>query len=263
VLTAVTVAAILMVAQMFGRRIAGVIAGLPLISAPAFIWVAMEQGHAFASQTASGAVAACALMAIFWLAFERVSRSSNAFFALVVSLGVVATLARWISGAEFPLWFTFATALVVCALALKLLPEPSAAKTPTTCSRRTLVLTAVVAGGISAVVSTCASELGSYWSGMVASLPVSSACVVIHQRITATHHDVRHFLRGYMAGLIGKVCFSAMFSFAILRCDAHVALVLAIVVTVTAFALANNINRRRVRRRLMVDRRASIYAATR
>ncbi len=262
-LTAVTVAAVLMMAQMFGRRAAGILAGLPIISAPVYVWVAFDQGSAFAAQTAHGGVFACGLMAILWLIYERVRRNASAFFALAASLVVVTICARVGSEANAPLWMTFSFVLIVCVVALNFLPNPMRTNAPSKHDRTTLLLTAVVAGIASGLIGNYATDLGAFWSGMVASLPIMSLCVVIHQHLTATHRDVQGFLHGYVVGLIGKACFAATFSFAILHGELSTALVFSIALTVSLFLLAQQITKWVKRGAAPEIASESIYARTR
>lgn len=64
-LTALAVAAVLMVATLFSRRLSGLLAGLPVITAPALLWLAHERGAEFAALSATGSVAASAAAALF------------------------------------------------------------------------------------------------------------------------------------------------------------------------------------------------------
>ncbi|MFN9185151.1 MAG: DUF3147 family protein, partial [Betaproteobacteria bacterium] len=65
VLTATTVALLLAVAQLFGRRLAGILAGLPTVTGPALVWLALDHGTDFAVEAALGSVAASALCGLF------------------------------------------------------------------------------------------------------------------------------------------------------------------------------------------------------
>lgn len=176
-LTAAVVAAVMMAARLAGRAAAGWLAGLPVITTPALLWLAHEQGAAFAAASAVGSLAACSAAALFALAFERVSRRRGAARALGVGLAVLA----------------------LAALALRPLDgHPMAA------------LAAAVAAGISLL----ALRLGPYWSGLLATLPIISACALVHLRRAGTPGDVTRFVAGYAPGLLAKALF--LFVFALL-----------------------------------------------
>lgn len=74
VLTATTVALLLAVAQLFGRRLAGILAGLPTVTGPALVWLALDHGTDFAVEAALGSVAASALCGLFAVGYVRAGR---------------------------------------------------------------------------------------------------------------------------------------------------------------------------------------------
>jgi hypothetical protein len=229
-LTALAVAAVLMTVRLFGRRAAGVLAGLPIITAPALVWIAMDHGAAFASRTAVGGIAASGLLAVFAVAYERLGRYAGPIVTLMASLATVGVLAALVPVANQPAWFVLGGAVALCALALTVLPKPSVSSHNPKHRRFDLVLTALVAGIASALVSAYAETLGAFWCGVAASLPIISASVAVHQHATASQRDVQCFLRGYVLGLIGKAFFAATFSVAILHSAASVATIVALFV---------------------------------
>ncbi len=223
ILTAITVAAVLMMAQFLGRRVAGIFAGLPIISAPVLLWVALDQGVVFAARTALGIVTASGLMVLFCLTYERVARRTNVFFTIIVSLVTMGVAALIVAAFDASLAFVFVTAIAACMAAVRLIPNPASVSSKSRSSRRVIVLTALAAGAMSAVIGAHAHEVGPLWVGLIASLPIISICVLIHQQITATHHDVQRFLHGYLMGLVGKACFAAAFSMLVVRDELWIA----------------------------------------
>lgn len=214
-LTAVTVAAVLMTAQLFGRRLAGLVAGLPVIVAPSLLWLAAEQGVDFAARSAIGSLSACGAAAVFALVYERAARVRGALASMAAALsagGVVAWALAALTGGRHGLAIALLAAALLCALAMHALPVAPPAARPARGGRRELLLTSALAGVISALIAMTAALLGPFWSGLLASLPVISSAVLMHQHLTATHADRQRFLRGYAAGLIGKAAFAAAFA---------------------------------------------------
>jgi hypothetical protein len=230
-LTALAVSTVLMAARIFGRHAAGILAGLPIISAPAFVWIALDQGAEFASRAAVGGIAACGLFALFSVAYERLGRRAVPIITLLASLSIVGVLASLIPVSNLPAWFVLGGAVAICALALSVLPNPPVSSHMPKHKHFGLVLTAIIAGIASALVSAHAETLGASWCGIVASLPIISASVAVHQHTTASHGDVQRFLRGYVMGLLGKAFFAAAFSVAILYSTVSVALVAALILS--------------------------------
>lgn len=233
VLTAMTVAAVLMAAQLFGRRVAGLIAGLPVIAAPSLLWIAAEQGVDFAARCAIGSVAACGAAAVFALVYERVARNRGLLPSMAAALsagGVVALVLAVITSGANGLAIALLAAALLCAGALLHLPVAPAGARPARRLQREMLLTAAVAGAISALVAAMATLLGPFWSGLLASLPVISSAVLAHQHLTATHADRQRFLRGYAAGLVGKAAFATAFSGAAAALGAVGAMLLAVAI---------------------------------
>lgn len=242
-LTTVSVALVLMVAQTFGRRLAGLLAGLPIITAPALLWVASEHGPGFAARTAVGSLAACGLMALFALAYERVSRRHGP--ALSLASGLAAIVAAGVPAAALaghPLR-ALAFTLACCGLAAVLLPRSRPGAAPARRLRGEIAYTAVMAGVVGIVAALIASAFGPFWAGVLAALPVISAAALVNQHLTATHDDIRRFLRGYVAGLSGKAMFALTFAVAVVAAGAPMALGLgALVGLATSFSAIRGLN---------------------
>lgn len=212
VLTAISVALLLTVAQFFGRRAAGVLAGLPTVTGPALIWLALEFGAGYAVEAAIGSIAACAMCALFALAYERASRRAGILVALALGIAVSAIAApplHWLS-ADLPL------ALLVAAVAsvavYGVMPDALEEAAPARRLPGELVVTAVISGLVSGVVALAAPQVGPFWVGVLASPPLIAAAVAVHQHSREGNPSVRRFLRGYVGGLLGRAAFAASFA---------------------------------------------------
>ncbi|MBZ8141339.1 MFS transporter [Rubrivivax gelatinosus] len=86
VLTAATVWVVMVVAGRSGRRLAGVAAALPTITAPTLAWLIHERGVGFAMDAAIASVSACAMLAIFTLGYALASRRRGHVCALLCGL---------------------------------------------------------------------------------------------------------------------------------------------------------------------------------
>lgn len=234
-LTTMTVAAVLMTAQIFSRRLAGMVAGLPVISAPALLWIAAEEGAAFAASSAIGSVAACGAAAVFALIYERAARRCGVVVSMAAALaggGVAAlALASATRGAN-GLAVALATSATLCALALLQLPAAEAKPPAGARLRNELWLTAVSAGAISAAVAAGSQTLGAFWSGLLSSMPIISSAALVHLHRTGQHADRQRFLRGYASGLVGKAAFATVFAAAAVQMGSAMAMALALAAAV-------------------------------
>ena len=212
VLTATMVGLLLVSGRVFGRRFAGALAGLPTVTGPALIWLAMEFGADYVVEAATGSIAACAACAVFALVYERVSRRAVPIVAMLAATAASLALAAslpWLPGG-LPGALVLAAAsssLVYC-----LIPDARHEPAFSTPLRHEIGLTAAVAGTVSAAVALAAPEVGAFWAGVLASPPLIAAVVAMHQQTCDGQPAVRRFLRGEVAGLLGRAVFSICFA---------------------------------------------------
>lgn len=214
VLTATVVGVVMMAARLFGRRTAGRMAGLPVTSAPALLWLAQREGADFAAASAVGSLAACAAAPLFAWGFERVARRHGPVPALLAGLSMLALALLAVHGLHQRPAATLVLALLACALV-----QATVSRQPVTPGwvrplRGELALSAAVAGMVVAVVTLGAQRLGPFWSGVAAALPVISACALVHLRMAGGAGEVTAFVSGYVPGVAAKALF--LFAFACL-----------------------------------------------
>lgn len=212
VLTAAMVALLLIGGRTFGRRFAGALAGLPTVTGPALVWLAMEFGADYVVEAATGSIAACAACAVFALVYERVSRRAGAVVAMLLGCGASIACAAslpWLPGG---LPGALAVAGASSWLVYRLIPDPRHEPTFNSPLRHEIGLTAVVAGTVSGAVALAAPQVGPFWAGVLASPPVIAAAVAMHQQVCDGQPATRRFLRGYVAGLVGRAVFGICFA---------------------------------------------------
>ncbi len=222
VLTATTVALLLAVAQLFGRRLAGILAGLPTVTGPALVWLALDMGADFAIEAALGSVAASAVCGLFAVGYERASRRFGPVVAVLLATLASALplplIAGWTSMSASPMLLLLGV-VGVCTLCVAWIPATQPSRMVVAPAPRRLAielwLTAGVSGLVSGITAYAAPQVGPFWSGVLASPPLIAAAVAIHLHLS-THHRadgaVARFLRGYAAGLIGRSGFAALFA---------------------------------------------------
>jgi hypothetical protein len=211
--TAAAIVLLLTVGQRFGRHVAGILTGLPTVTGPALVWLAIEHGERYAVDAAIGSVAACAACALFALVYERSSRRTRPITSLIVASAATAAATaalQWIAG---NLLASLATAVGASLVIHTALRGGADRAHPTTARLRGEPwLTAGVSGIVSGLVSLLAPSVGAFWAGMLASPPLIAAAIAMHEHMRREHQDVRDFLRGYVGGLIGRGGYGAVFA---------------------------------------------------
>jgi hypothetical protein len=232
-LTAGTVFFVTGAARHYGQRAAGMVAALPIITAPTLAWVAHERGVQFAISAAVGSVSACAILAIFALAYARSSRHGGTLTALASGLAGALAVALPAAAVSAQLGAALALALACCSVAIMALPvagqqvEQKGERSPIA-----PILVSAVAGGLTALAATVGPDLGGFATGLLSSLPLIGGGVAILEHATSGPRAAQHFLRGYVRGLFGKTAFGAVFALLAAHLGAPLALALAVVTAV-------------------------------
>jgi hypothetical protein len=209
-LTAGSVLMVMAIARHGGRPTAGVVAALPIVTAPTLAWLAHDRGNAFATEAAVASVAACAMLAAFAVVHAHVARHRGVVTALSCGIVSAAMFAVPVALASSGLLAAIALAVFSCVLALLCLPiPPHHALLPV---RTPLIATALAAVGLCMLTVAAAPLLGSFASGLLASLPLISAAVAATEHASSGHVGVAHFLRGYVVGLLARASFCASFA---------------------------------------------------
>jgi hypothetical protein len=228
-LTAAMVFVVVTAARHLGQRAAGVMAALPIITAPTLAWVAHEQGVGFAVSAAVGSVAACAIMAAFSLGYARGARLGGVATALTCGLAGALAIAVPAATVSARLGAALALALVCCSVALVSVPVRARLAAPVRQSRLAPVAVALVSGGLSALAATIGPDLGGFATGLLSSLPLIGGGVAILEHATSGPSAAERFLHGYVRGLFGKTAFGVVFALLAAQVGTPSALILAIV----------------------------------
>lgn len=247
VVTAFVVAALLLVARRRGQMAAGLLAGLPTVTGPALLWLAVEHGHVFARGAAQGALAAGIPCALFALGYGLGCRRHGPWVSLALGSAAGALPLPWLLGAaDAPLhvmaWLLVVAAVAVaCQHALAALARTASQFAPVTPASLGCGwwLTAAVSGVVSAVAAGLAGAVGSFGAGLLSSPPLLAAAValVLHRR-PGHGLPALQFLQGYAAGLLGRGLFVAVFGALLQPTGAAGAFVIALLLAAVAGRLS-------------------------
>lgn len=226
-LTAGTVLIVMAVARLGGRRLAGVVAALPTITAPTLVWLADDEGLAFAISAAIGSVAACGMLAVFALFYARAARHSGGAVALACGLCGALAIALPAEAASADLNCALALALASIAIAFAAMPASRTDVVSRKGSLRLMFLVASMSAGVTALAAFIGPTMGGFATGLLSSLPLVTGPVAMSEHATHGHRAAAHFLRGYVGGLFGKSAFGAGFALLAPRLGVVTALLLA------------------------------------
>lgn len=195
-----------LVARRFGQSFAGWLVGFPFTSAPVSLFLALEHGTEFAAAAAVGSIASAFSAGLYALVYARVARRGwpLATLAATAAWVVVAVASRSIALTPLLLYAVVVAALLAVVRAMPPARAVAAAQRAPLWDlpARMAVATALVLG-----VTTSASVLGPFTSGLLAGFPVyATVLAVFAQRALGAAAGVA-VMRGLTAGVFAFATF--------------------------------------------------------
>ena len=231
-LTASIITALILIAGRFGERIAGLLSGLPLMTAPALLQIGEQRGVVSAAEVALGGVVGGALASLFALAYSAAAGRLSPTATLAFALGCL-TAGLAVCG-HLPLSLTSAAALAggCSAVTLCFIGNRSASAGERLSSTRQRVRPVLAIGLCSAVVTTLAAEMHPWVAGLITSMPLIGVVTVVTCHRTKGTLAVPAFLRAYVLGSLVKASFCVTFAICVTGQGVFLALLSAALVGV-------------------------------
>jgi hypothetical protein len=226
-------------ARRWGSTVGGLLVALPLTSGPVALFLALDQGPAFASTAMSGSLAGLLAIVGFTLGYAAVGPRLGVGAGLAAaSLAFVAVGLAVQPFLDAAVWVLLGAVVGVVTVALRVLPaggerHPHRPVPAWDLPARMIVGTAIVVG-----LTAIAPALGPHTSGLVATFPVYVAVLAAfgqHQQGPAAALAV---LRGLLVGLYGTAAFYVVVAVGVVPLGIAPAFALAVSVTLAIEALA-------------------------
>lgn len=232
-----------LVARRWGAAVGGWIGGLPLVAGPISVFLALEQGPAFAAQSALPSLAAT--LGIAGFARVYVALAPRLHWVICSLVGYAVFFAVALAAHVLPLNLAVVFAVVVAGIFVSLRtfpnpPAPPARRVPFhDIPLRMGVATLFVVG-----VTKTAEWLGPAWSGLLTPFPIMTAILAAF-----THHQQgwqasTQILRGLQGAMFGFAAFFLVVGWALPKLPISLTYALAVGVTVGLNALVWRWSRR-------------------
>jgi hypothetical protein len=221
-----------------GAALGGLIAGLPLTSAPVSIFLALEYGHAFAARSAIATLLGTVAMSGFCVVYVLTARHSS--WPLSTGLALTACSVVTFSASLVPQELVLAAAISLPALlALIAAIGQPAAGTPSlsppwwdTPGRMATAALAVI------LITGAAGFIGPTWSGLLSTLPVFACVMGVFSHRHSGYEAAHGLLRGIAVGALGAASFFLVVAAFIETVSLSVTYAVAIVVALSVAALS-------------------------
>jgi hypothetical protein len=193
--------------RRWGGLLGGLIAGLPLTSAPVSIFLALENGPRFAATSAVGLLLGVVAMSVFCAAYALSAKRLTWPFA--AGLATAACIATMLAVARLPQNPVAAAAVSFPALVLLAwsigLPASGGgtidAPVWDTPVRMAVAVVAVVS------ITAAATVVGPKWSGLLATVPIFAAVMGVFSHRHSGQPAAQAVLRGVAVGALGAAAF--------------------------------------------------------
>jgi hypothetical protein len=225
------------VERAHGPRVAGWLAGFPIVGGPLLLFVTMDQGTQFGSQAALGAYFGLVPWLGFTMTYAFCSRRMGWLWCSLIGFSVwtaLAVTAVMMRGASR--WLELLP-LAAFLAALFAYPRGEASDEEREHVWWGLPARMVAGAGLTILITQFAAAMGSRWSGIFATFPVMGSIICISSHLQYGRHAVQEAVAGMSLGLasVGTFCFAAYLLLGMTGMWA--AFGLALVVSSTAHAL--------------------------
>lgn len=167
------IAGVSLAGRRWGPRIAGLLTGLPLVAGPVLLFLALEQGPAFAARAALSTLAALVGVAGFCVAYAWTALRWPWAAGLLAGWAAFAAGAGAVHGVPWGPWTALAAALLSFALGRALLPTAAGPAVGAHRPPWDLWLRMGSAVGLVLVTTSLAARLGPALSGALTPFPVA------------------------------------------------------------------------------------------
>lgn len=241
VMTAATLSA-----RRFGPAVGGLVLGLPVVSGPVSLFLAIEQGEAFARAAATGSLLGLVALAAFCAGFAHAARRGARWpGALLAGYGVHALVAFALT--RLPVVESLA-AIVSCVgilLGILACPKPRALARAPRPPRWDLPGRIVVATAFMIAVTLAAETAGPLLSGVATTIPIMIAVAgPFVLRVEGAEAAIA-VMRGCVQGLFSFVLFFLVLQWSLTHTTLAAAYLLALLASLACGAILLALQRRR------------------
>ena len=207
VLTPLFIAGASRAQRKWGSALAGLLAGLPLTSGPVSVFLALEQGRAFAAQSARGTLLGTVAMSAFCVAYARGARRLSWPWALTLAIAACLVTAAVVSLAPADFLLSAAVALGCLAVLVVLMGRPMEESSISRVSWWDLPARMLVATLLLVLITTEARHLGPKWSGMISSIPLYAGVLGVFSQSRVGANAAHSLLRGMSVSAFSVISF--------------------------------------------------------
>ena len=204
-----------LVGRYFGPRMAGWLAGLPVVAGPILFVIALENGSPFAAAAATASTAAVFASVAFGLAYAHAAKRYTWPVALTAALLAWTLAASALALLPRDPWLSLAVALATLTLAPAAFPAAVPETRSPSLSIAQVLLRMGAGAALTLAVSAIAATVGSRWSGLLAVFPVLGIVLAVFSHRAHGAAFASALLRAMATGLYSFAAFCSVLALAL------------------------------------------------
>jgi hypothetical protein len=234
--------------RRFGPAVAGLILGLPIVSGPISVFIAVEQGVEFAQHAVTGTLLGLIALAAYALVYGHAAQRLNWLGALACGLAATVMSVTLLKTIVIPepavIWITTAA----IALAIWLCPRPGRPIVRPPAPAWDLPARIAVATAFMLSVTVVAAAIGPAMTGMASTFPVMLSVMAPFTHRVEGRSAVVAMMRGCAEGLVTFVLFFQVLGLLLGKVPLLAAYLIALAASLALAAVVLNLQRRRAAR---------------
>jgi hypothetical protein len=196
ILTPILIGSASLAGRKWGSAVSGWLVGLPLTSGPIMLFLALEQGTAFASRAALGILFGLVSVGVFCLAYSWLAFRFSWLPTMLAAWFAFFVMTFFLQKASIGLAATFIAVLVFLTVVFKLLPVKKLSVVATPSPRWDVPARMIIATVFVLLLTWLADVLGPRLSGLLAPFPVFATILAVFTHRFQGATAASRFLRG-------------------------------------------------------------------
>jgi hypothetical protein len=207
VLAPALIAGVSLAGQRLGARVAGSLTAFPVVAGPIALFIALEQGAAFGSRAALGALAAQLSLGVFCTVYGWASLRFSWLACFPLALAGFAATTLALDAADLSLGAATLAGLAVPFGVPRLLPDPAVPALRRTITGVELAVRMAAGAALVVAVTAAASALGPRLAGLLTPFPIAASVLTVFSHRGQGAAFTVQLLRGLCRGLLGMTAF--------------------------------------------------------
>jgi hypothetical protein len=232
------VAAVTLGARRWGPRVGGWLTALPVVAGPALLFLAVEQGDAFAGEAAGATLVALIGVGAFGVVYGWMASVALWPACLLVGWVAFGLATMGLTAVPWSLPVALVAVLIAFGVSPRLLPAAGGRPTPSAPPPWDLPLRMTGALALVLTVTLLAERLGPRLSGALTPFPVALAVVLAFSHAQQGSPAVIALLRGFLPSMCSFALFCFVLAVAMVPLGFAAAFALALAVQLTLHGAA-------------------------